>query len=136
MNLKYFLERFFLLLMEDYPIYYKAIARLSRNRKIRIIDDTESIIFFFKDKRFFIVEDKIKEKLPLGIFRKKSLLKIIDGNSDVNDMIKIGDIDCIGKISEILLFYRILEIIIFVSARSLSAYTLWKRYEGNINNNF
>ena len=61
--------------------------------------------------------------------KKDSLIKIIDGNSDVNEMIKIGDVDCIGKISEILLFYRILEIILFVTARSLPAYTLWKEYE-------
>jgi hypothetical protein len=131
MNLKYFLEKFFLLLMEDYPIHYKLIARLAGNRKIRIIDDTESIIFIFKDNIFFIVEDKSKEKLPLGIFKRNSLLNIIDGNSNLNEMIKKGNVDCIGKISEILLFHRILEIIIFVSARSPFAHALWKKYEGS-----
>ena len=54
MNLKYFLERFFLLLMEDYPIYYKVILRLTGNRKVRIIDDNESVLFFLKTRDFLL----------------------------------------------------------------------------------
>ena len=129
MTLRDHFRKLFTIILEDYPIQYREIVKLSGIRKARIIDDNEAIIIGFKNKRIKITNDIPETKIPTGYYSKESIITLLDGQLSLNDAVKLGLIDCTGKLSEILKFWDILQIIIYVSSRSIRAYRLWSEYK-------
>lgn len=129
MTLRDHFRKLFTIILEDYPIQYREIVKLSGIKKARIIDDSEAIIIGFKNKRIKITNDIPETKIPTGYYSKESIITLLDGQLSLNDAMKLGLIDCTGKLSEILKFWDILQIIIYVSSRSIRAYRLWSEYK-------
>ncbi len=129
MTLGNHLRKLFTIILEDYPIKYREIVKLSGAKTARITDGNEVIIIGFKNKRIKITNDIPEAKIPAGYYSKESIMALLDGQLSLNDAVKLGLIDCIGKLSEILKFWDILQIIIYVSSRSIRAYRLWSEYK-------
>ena len=129
MTLKDHLRKLFSIILEDYPIQYEEIVKLSGAKKARIIDGNEAIIIGFKNKKIRITSDIPEAKIPTGHYSKESIIALLDGQLCLNNAVKHGLIDCTGKLSEILKFWDILQIIIYVSSRSIRAYRLWSEYK-------
>jgi hypothetical protein len=129
LSLKDHLKKLFTIIFEDYPSHYEEILRLAGKRRARITDGKEIIIMSFRNKKPRIINDIPKVKIPTGRYSKVFLLELIDGQLCLNEAIKSGLIDCKGKLQEVLTFWRIVEIIIYVSSRSLRAYKLWDEYK-------
>lgn len=123
------LRKLFTIILEDYPIQYSEIVKLSGARKARIIDGNEAVIIGFKNKKIKISNDIPEARIPTGYYSKESIIALLDGQLCLNDAVKLGLIDCTGKLSEILKFWDILQIIIYVSSRSIRAYRLWSEYK-------
>jgi uncharacterized protein YbjT (DUF2867 family) len=123
------LRKLFTIILEEYPIQYNEIVKLSGAKKARIIDDNEAIIIGFKNKKIKITNDIPEAKIPTGYYSKESIIALLDDQLCLNDAVKLGLIDCTGKLSEILKFWDVLQIIIYVSSRSIRAYRLWSEYK-------
>lgn len=123
------LRKLFTIIIEDYPIQYREIVKLSGPKKARIIDGNETIIIGFKNKKIKISNDIPEAKIPTGYYSKESIIALLDGQLCLNDAVKLGLIDCTGKLAEILKFWDILQIVIYVSSRSIRAYRLWSEYK-------
>jgi hypothetical protein len=75
-----------------------------------------NLAFTFKRKETRITKDIPQANIPTG-------------QLCLNEATKLGLIDCKGKLSEVLRFWDILHIIIYVSSRSVRAYQLWSEYK-------
>jgi hypothetical protein len=118
-----------MIILEEYPVQYEEILKLSGTKKARITDGREAIIIGFKNKKPRIINNIPKAKVPVGRYSKESIIELLDGQLSLNDAVKLGLIDGKGRLSEILRFWDILQIIIYVSCRSVRAYNLWFEYK-------
>jgi hypothetical protein len=129
LSLKDHLEKLFQIILEENPAKYAEIVSLAGKKKARLSDGHQSIIFYIKHSRVEIIDDKREEELPTGSFAKTAVISLIDGQLTLNEAIKSGLIDCRGEESDVLVFYKMLRIVLYVSARSPRAYELWKAFK-------
>jgi hypothetical protein len=123
------LRKLFTIILEDYPNHYEEILKLAGEKKARIIDGHEVIVISFKNKKMRITKDIPQIRIPTGLYSKESIIELMDGQVSLNEAIKLGFVDCKAKLSEILRFWEILQIVIYVSSRSVRAYELWSEYK-------
>jgi hypothetical protein len=129
LSLKDHLGKLFQIILEEDPAKYAEIVSLAGKKKARLSDGHQSIIFYIKHSRVEIIDDKRGEELPTGSFAKTAVISLIDGQLTLNEAIKSGLIDCRGEESDVLVFYKMLRIVLYVSARSTRAYELWKAFK-------
>jgi len=122
-------ETLFTIIEEDAPDKYREIISLCKGHKAKLSNGNETIIFTIKNDKIVILE-KIKEKdIPTGFFVKKGIIGLMDGQLTLQEAIRVKLIDCRGTEHEIILFFKILRLLLFVSARSNRAYQLWQSFK-------
>lgn len=134
----------------EFPQKYLEIVSLAGRNRALLTDGKESVIFFIEDNKLAVsplvsdshhenkegnrgIQEGITQPLPWGKFDKKTVVEMLDGQMTLNEAVRAGSIDCKGKESDVILFFEILRIVLFVSARSPRAYKLWKDFKDDPN---
>jgi hypothetical protein len=137
----------------EFPQEYLEIVSLAGRNRALLTDGKESVIFFVEGNKLAVSplvsgsshhKNEIEEgrlgghevgiqPLPGGKFDKKTVIELLDGQMTLNEAVRAGSIDCKGKESDVILFFEILRIVLFVSARSPRAYKLWKDFKDDDN---
>jgi hypothetical protein len=136
LTLKEQLGKLLAIICEDYPPKYMEIIRIAQKKRAMITDGKDIVMVSVKGRRLNVSAVAPVRAVPAGRFSREGIVGLVDGQLTVGQALDLGLIDCIGSVSEILRFFRILSIVVFVSARSLRAYNLWNEYkkENNTNN--
>lgn len=128
-RLKTILENLFKVVEEDFPDQYQNLISLGFEKKARLTDGKESVILAIRSEKIRVMEERSEGlSLPVGRFSREAIVNLIDGYSTLNEAVKLGLIDCTGEETDILLFFRMLRIVLNVSARSVRAYKVWQEF--------
>jgi len=140
LNLVNVFDTLFGIIKEDFPEKYEDIVKLAKNNRAVLTDGNQLVIFFVNKTNQLSVSEFINGdsgnnnstkylQFPWGRFDRGIIIEILDGQRTLNEAIQYGRIDCRGKEIEVITFFRILRIVLFVSSRSPQAYQLWKNFK-------
>jgi hypothetical protein len=129
LNLEAQLEKLFAIIRDDYRPKYNEIVRIARGNRAMITDGEECVLISTKGRRLNVSSAASVREAPVGRFSREGVLGLVDGQLTLDQALEMGLIDCAGSVSEVLRFFKILRIVVFVSSRSLRAYNLWNEYK-------
>ncbi len=127
MTLQSCFARLFEIMRDDHPGKYAEIAHLAARRRAVITNGRDWVVVSAAHGTVR-VRSAAPQRAPVGRFEVNGLAGLIDGQVSIVESIERGAIDCAGSVEQVLSFWRMLTIIIFVSARSARTAQLWREY--------